>query len=201
VIIFPEDRAVSSFRRALIAIAFLINSGFLFAQFPVSIKHADEALPPQMRELVSKYCRLDYEGARLDPQSWAKIQPLVWWRARPDYSQIDVISRYTVDSEPASNHGKYIVAVHYRLLGIYDLTTGYVPEPEGTTQDVSFTVTTENTEWRIDDAENTYPHPSRAVMLKWLTDKISTVPDEAAKARYQDALKQLQAQSASPFAK
>lgn len=161
----------------------------------------EDALPAQMRELVSKYCRLDYEGARLDPQSWAKIQPLVWWRTRPEYTQIDVVSRYTVDSEPASNHGKYIVEVHYRLLGIYDLATGYVPEPEGTTQNVSFTVTTENTEWRIADAENTFPHPSRAVMLKWLTDKIGSTQDEAAKTRDQEALKLLQAQSASPFAK
>jgi len=192
---------VSSFRCALLAVAFFINASFVLAQFPVSINHADEALPPQMRELVSKYCRLDYEGGRLDPQSWPKVQPLVWWRTSPDYTQIDVISRYTVDSEPASNHGKYIVTVHYHLLGIYDLATGYAPEPAGSTQDVSFTVTNENTEWRISDAENTAPHPSRAAMLKWLNDKISTTQDEAAKTRYQDALKQLQAQSASPFAK
>ncbi len=198
---FRGLNAVLSFRRILLVVAFLTNSGFVLAQFPVSINHAGETLPPQMRELVSKYCRLDYEGTRLDPQSWSKIQPLVWWRSSPEYTQIDVISRYTVDSEPVSNHGKYIVAVHYRLLGIYDLTTGYVPEPEAATQDVSFTVTSENTEWRIADAENTFPHPSRAAMLKWLNDKISAAPDDAAKARYQDALKQLQAQSASPFAR
>jgi hypothetical protein len=193
---------VLPFRRILLAVIFLINASFLLAQFPVNLNHAEGAdQPAQMRELVSKYCRLDYEGARLNLQSWPKIQPLVWWRASPEYPQIDVISRYTVDSEPESSHGKYIVAVHYRLLGIYDLATGYVPEPEATTQDVSFTVTTENTEWRIADAENTFPHPSRAVMLKWLNDKISTTQDEAAKTRYQDALKLLQAQSASPFAK
>jgi hypothetical protein len=189
-------------RRVLLAVIFLINASFSLAQFPVNLNRAEEeAVPARMRELVSKYCRLDYEGARLDPQSWEKVQPLVWWRASPGYTQIDVISRYTVDSQPESSHGKYIVAVHYRLLGIYDLATGYVPEPEATTQDVSFTVTTENTEWRIADSENTSPHPSRAVMLKWLSDKISTTQDEAAKARYQDALRQLQAQSASPFAK
>jgi hypothetical protein len=197
----PRTNAVSPFRRLLLAAAFLINTVFVQAQFPVNLNHADEALAPQIRELVSKYCRLDYEGTRLDQQSWSKIQPLVWWRGAPEYTQIDVVSRYTVDNEPESSKGKHIVAVHYRLLGIYDLATGYVPEPEGTMQDVSFMVTTENTEWRIADADNTFPHPSRAAMLKWLNDKVSTTQDEAAKARYQSALTQLQAQSASPFAK
>jgi hypothetical protein len=193
---------VLSFRRILLAVAFLINASFVLAQFPVDLNHpSNDAQPTQMRELVSKYCRLDYEGVSLDPQSWSKIQPLVWWKSSPEYTQIDVVSRYTVDSEPESKNGKYVAEVHYRLLGIYDLATGYVPEPGGATQDVSFLVTTENTEWRIADAENTYPHPSRAAMLKWLNDKISTTPDEAAKTRYQDALQQLQAQSASPFAK
>ncbi len=190
-----------SFRRVVLSIAFLINASFLLAQFPVGINHSDDSLPAQMRELVSKYCRTEYEGARLDTSSWSKIQPLVWWRSSPEYSQIDVISRYEVDSEPESSHGKYMVGVHYRLLGIYDMANGYVPEPAGATQDVSFTVTNENTEWRIADAENTYPHPSRAAMLKWLNDKIAGATDAAAKARYQEALKLLQAQSASPFAK
>lgn len=192
---------MSPFRRLLLAAAFLINPVFVQAQFPVNLNHAEDALAPQIRELVSKYCRLDYEGTKLDSQSWSKIQPLVWWRNTPEYTQIDVVSRYTVENEPELSKGKYIVAVHYRLLGVYDLATGYVPEPEGTMQDVSFVVTTENTEWRIADADNTFPHPSRAVMLKWLNDKISTTQNEAVKARYQSALEQLQAQSASPFAK
>jgi hypothetical protein len=196
-----RTNAVFPCRRVLLAVAFLINAGFVQAQFPVSINHSADSVPAEMRELVSKYCRLDYEGASLDQQSWPKIQPIVWWKSNPDYTQIDVVSRYTVDSEPESNHGKYIVAVHYRLLGVLDLATGYAPEPEGTTQDVSFLVTNENTEWRIADAENTFPHPSRAVMLKWLNDKIASTQDETAKTRYQTALKQLQAQSASPFAK
>jgi hypothetical protein len=100
-----------------------------------------------------------------------------------------------------SNHGKYLVTVHYRLLGTYDLANGYVREPEGAMQDVDFTVKAENSEWRIADSENPLPHPSRAAMLKWLNGKLSAAQDETAKARYQDALQQLQAQSASPFAK
>jgi hypothetical protein len=38
-------------------------------------------------------------------------------------------------------------------------------------------------------------------MLSWLNQQISTTEDAAAKSRQQDALTQLQSQSASPFAK
>ena len=56
-----------------------------------------------------------------------------------------------------------------------------------------------NGEFRTSD--NSLPHPSRAAMLKWLNDKLAAAQDEPAKMRYQEALRQLQAQPASPFAK
>lgn len=165
-------------------------------------KSLEDTEPAQIHELVSKYCRLDYEGATLDSQAWPKIQPLVWWKSSPDYSKINVVARYQVDMPVASStQGKYTATVHYRLLGTYDLATGYVAEPPGSNQSVDFLVSSENTGARIADAENTLPHPSRAAMLKWLNEKLSSAQDDAAKKRYQDALKQLEGQSASPFAK
>jgi hypothetical protein len=162
---------------------------------------SEDTQPTEVRELVSKYCRLDYEGARLDPEQWTKLAPLVWWHSNPDFNQVNVISRYTVDPEPVSSHGKYKVSIHYRLLGTFDLVNGYVPELEVANQDVDFLVSSENTEWRIAQADNTLPHPSRAAMLKWLNAKLATIQDERVKARYQDAIDQIQKQSASPFAK
>jgi len=182
---------------------FISAPGYLLAQFPVpNARSLEDTEPAQVHELVSKYCRLDYEGATLDSQAWSKIQPLVWWKSAPDYSKVDVVARYKVDMPDTGNtKGRYTVTVHYRLLGTYDLTNGYVTEPPGSNQSVDFLVSSENTGTRIADAENTLPHPSRAAMLKWLNEKLSTAPDDASKKRYQDALTQLQAQSASPFAK
>lgn len=193
-------------RRSLpIVLILFASGGFLFAQFNgVPTTHGSEdTTPEQMRELVSQYCRLQYDGLGLDPQAWSKFQPIVWWSSPQKYTQIDVIARYSVDAEPEahSNNTKYSVTVHYRLLGTYDLVNGYVTEPEGSMQTVDFLVSSENTEWRIADAENLYPHPSRAAMLKWLNGKLGTEQDPAAKERYQRALTLLQAQSASPFAK
>jgi len=190
-------------RRFLPVLAFVVGSScFLVAQstMPVPLGHTEQdTKSADVREFVSKYCRLDYEGDRLDGKGWAKIQPLVAWRSNPEYAEINVIARYTVDTDPPSNKGKFAVTVHYRLLGSYNLATGYVPEIAD--QTVEYTVTDTNGDLQITDTENNLPHPSRATMLKWLNEKLNATPDEKAKSRYQEALRQLQAQPASPFAK
>ena len=100
-------------RIALLAFLMGATSGFVFAQFPMPTQRPQEDLTgAQVREVVSKYCRLDYEGARLDPQMWPEFQPLVWWHSAPETSKINVIARYTVDADPVENHGKFSVTVH-----------------------------------------------------------------------------------------
>ncbi len=191
------------FRRFVVSVILLFAVGSMAqSDFPLPMNHTEQdTRAEQMRELVSKYCRLDYAGARLDPQAWAKLQPLVWWKANPDYTQASVISRYTVETAPVLTHGKYTITVHYRLLGRFEPGIGYSPEPANSNEDVEYTVTAVSSEWRIDDAEPNFPHPSRDAMLKWLNDKISATEDPAAKSAYQRALQQLQAQAGSPFAK
>src|ERR1035437_944588 len=191
------------FRRFVLPMVFLLAVGSAArAQFPLPLNHVEQdTRAEQIRELVSKYCRLDYEGARLGPQTWTKFQPLVWWKTNPDYTQMDVISRYTVETAPVLTHGKYTVTVHYRLLGRFETAIGYSRDAANSTRDVEYTVTAVNDEWRINDAEPNFPHPPRAAMLKWLNDKIDTTPEPSAKNIYQETLRELQAQSGSPFAK
>jgi hypothetical protein len=190
-------------RRILLSAIFLLSTVvFLRAQLPINPQHPPEdTTPSEVRTIVANYCRLDYEGARLDPKMWSKLQPLVWWPEAPKYTQIDVVARYVVDTEPVARNSKFVVSVHYRLLGVYDVVNGYVPEPAGSMQNVDFLVSPENTEMKIGDAENTFPHPSRASMLKWLNEQLATTQDAATKARLQQALDMVQAQPASPFVK
>lgn len=164
------------------------------AQFGVPVGQRQQVEKSvEVRELVSKYCRLDYDGARLRTPDWPKLQPLVWWKSSPEYSQINVISRYTVEAEPTLNHGKYNVTVQYRLLGSFDLVTGYIHEPANSVQEVNYTVSAVNDEWRISEADNTLPHPSRIAMVKWLNEKAEATQDPSAKKLYEEALRQLQA--------
>ena len=168
------------------------------AQFDMPLNHpGTDTTPQQVHELVSQYCRLDYEGARLDPRSWIKFQPLVSWKTNPDYEHIDVVARYTVEATPVVAHGKSTVKVHYQSLGQFEAGVEYSRRAESS-KEVEYTVTAENGEWRISDAEPNFPHVSRAAMLRWLNEQISTTQDPNAKNLYQETLRQLQVQPASP---
>ncbi len=155
-------------RRSLLTFMFVAGAvSFVAAQVNMSLNHAQQdTKSTDVRELVSKYCRLDYEGARLDGQGWSKVEPLVSWKINPEYTEISVISRYTVDSEPVEDQGNYTVTVHYRLLGSYNLDPGYVREAPDSVQDANYIVTGKDGEWRISDSDNNLPHLSRAAMLK-----------------------------------
>ncbi|MGB8770870.1 MAG: hypothetical protein WCC92_14725 [Candidatus Korobacteraceae bacterium] len=187
------------FRRSVMSLVVLLAAGCAAQDFPLPLGHLEQdTRAEQIRELVSQYCRLDYGGARLDPKAWTKLQSLVWWTTNPGYTQIDVISRYTVENEPELSNGKYTITVHYRRLGRFEPGIGYSREMASPNEDVEYTVTAVKDEWRIDDAEPNFPHPSQAAMVKWLTAQISSAQDEAAKNMYQEALRQLQAPSGPP---
>ena len=112
-----------------------------------------------------------------------------------------VTSRFDVDADVGFEHGKYQVVVHYRLLGKYDMTEGYSEEPSNQIQNVLFTVAEVNGDWRITEAEPSYPHASKAAALQWLNQQLSATQDAMAKTIYQNALDALLAQKASPLAK
>jgi hypothetical protein len=164
------------------------------AQFGVPLSHTDpQSNSSTARELVEQYCRRDYAGARLDLADWPKLQPLVSWRSNLEYPLIMVSSRFDVDPEPVPQHGKFLVIVHYRLIGRYDMGQGYSVDSSRSVQDVTFVVSEINGEWRISDIDPNYPHPSRAAVLQWLNTKLSQpAPDPASKVIYQHAVQDLQ---------
>jgi len=171
------------------------------AQFGVPLSHTEPKLESATaRELVERYCRMDYAGARLNPSDWPKLEPFVSWRSNPEYPLMMVTSRFDVDQEPVLEHGKYSIIVRYRLVGRYDMGEGYSSEPVNTIQDVGFVVAEVNGGWRITQVEPSYPHPSRASVLQWLNKKLAEAQDPAAKLTYQHAVQDLQAQKLSPAA-
>ncbi len=173
-----------------------------WAQFGVPLNHSDEKLEPaQIRELVAQYCRLDYAGARLNPAEWPKIQPTVAWKANPDFSLFMVTSRFDVSGQVDSVHGKYEIAVQYRVLGKYDLSEGYSQDSSNTIETVRFVISEVNGEWRITEAEPNYPHPSKAAALQWISQKQTQASDPVAQTIYKQALEKLQEQKSSPLAK
>lgn len=185
----------------LAAFASLV-SALAYAQFGVPLNRDEtHSQPARIREMVAQYCRLDFEGARLDPQDWPKVKPLVAWHNNPDFPIINVISRFTIDDQPVTERSKYLITVHNRLIGRFTVGEGFSRETAGSVEDVVFTVAQVNGDWRITDIEPNYPHPSRAVMLKWLNSNLAKAQDATSKTIYQHAISDLQtAASPSPLA-
>ncbi len=165
------------------------------AQIGVPLNRSEPKMESaEVRELVARYCRMDYAGARLNPSDWSKLEPLVSWRSNPEYPLIIVTSRFDVDSDPVLEHGKYTVVVHYRVLGKYDIGEGYSRYSPNTVQNVQFVVSEVNGDWRVTDADPNYPHPSRPVALQWLNKRLAEATDPALKTIYEHAIQELQAQ-------
>jgi len=180
----------------------VLSSAVAMAQFGMPLNHSDPKLEPAtVRELVARYCRLDYAGVRLNQADWPKLQPVVSWPSNPDYSLFMITSRFDVGTDDVPEHGKYVIVVHYRLLGKFDLSEGYSIDSANQVEDIRYTVAEVNGEWRITDAEPGYPHPSRAATLQWLNRKLAEAKDEASQTIYQNAITRLQTQNASPLAK
>ncbi len=187
--------------RWLVCVLSLLTAASACGQFGVPLNRSDQQLEPvKIRELVAQYCRLDYAGARLNAADWPKIQPMVAWRSNPDFPLFMVTSRFEVSAEADSDHGKYSVTVRYRLLGKYDLAEGYSQDSSNPIESVLYNVSEVNGEWRITEADPSYPHPSKAATLQWLNRKLSETSDPVAKTIYQHALESLQAEKSSPVA-
>lgn len=168
----------------------------------VPLNRTDPNLEPiQVREIVARYCRMDFAGARINPGDWPKLAPVVAWKTNPDFTLFMVTSLFDVDPTLDAGHAKYTVTAHYRLLGKYDLLEGYSEEDAGRIETVQFTVSEVNGEWRITGAEPNYPHLSKAAALQWINRKLAATQDPVAKTQYQHAVELLQSQSASPFAR
>jgi len=171
-----------------------------FAQFGIPTQIQRGITDADIRNRVSQYCRLDYQGARLTDPDFQKLKPVVTWTSNPEYPLIDVVARYDVSPTATQEHGKWFVTVTYHLLGRFNLDQGYTLEAAGSDKEVEFAVQEVNGELRIVDINPNYPRPSRAAMLKWLQEKQSSA-DEKTKIIYDQAIKELSAQSGSPFAK
>ena len=182
------------------SIFILIAVGSAVAQFGIPTQVPRLTNEADVRNRVGQYCRLDYQGARLSDQDWQKLKPVVNWTSNPEYPLIDVVSRYDIGSSVTQDHGKWRVTVTYHLLGRFNLGQGYSTEVAGSDKEVEFSVQEINGELKVSSVDPNFPHPSKASMLKWLEAK-QAAAEPNMKVVYEHAIKELSAQSGSPFAK
>ena len=169
------------FRSVCIAAGLLLSLGAACLEAPAQLGMPLNRPDPKLeavtiRETVARYCRLDYAGARLNQADWPKMQPLVAWQTDPEFTFFLPSSRFDVASEVVPQHGKYLVTVHYRLIGRFDMAQGYSPESAHQVDDVQFVVSEVNGSWRITDIQPNYPHPSRTTVAVDVGNHVHCVP-------------------------
>lgn len=150
----------------------------------------------ESRQAAATYCRLDYDGARLTPDGWKRIQPVTGWRDNPEFHRIAVVSRYQIMPDARSERGRTVFDVQYDVTGEYDLSGGYFPDPR------RITVQVEVGDYAGDDRVLGISEPisfaGRPRFLQWLQARLASETDPVAKATIEASLQRLQDQNKKP---
>jgi hypothetical protein len=141
--------------------------------------------------IVSTYCRLDFQGARLTPEGWARIGNLTSFRDNPEFHSFFVISRYQLIENSAPSDDMEVAFV---VIGRYDEGGGYVPVPS-VVRNARFEMHDQNGELRITHIEPTTPFVSRASTIDWLKNKLTTQKDAADRRQIEASIQALESQN------
>lgn len=174
------------FCRWFLAVCLLAT--FSFAQVPSYRIHSRSIseLQADQRRLVSQWCRLDWEGSRLNADGWKKFDPLTTLKLNPDYNSIYVVSRYEMlPPERVSMES----TVSYTVIGRYEPGIGFTADPESRT--VTFKFSDKDSDLQITGLEPAQPNVSKPVFINWLKAQLATAKTPADKLPLQSALDQL----------
>jgi hypothetical protein len=184
-------------RVVLTSVVLVALASFAAPQASVRINPGERSnRSAESRQAASTYCRLDYDGARLTPDAWKRIQPVTGWRDNPEFRRIAVVARYQIMPDAHSERGRMVFDVQYDLIGEYDLSGGYFPDPRRITVQVE--VGDFSGDDRVLSTSEPSPFAGRPRLLQWLQARLATETDPVAKATIEASLQRLQDQSKKP---
>ena len=178
-------------RCALVLVVLAALSTFAPGQATVRLSPGERSnRNAEYRQAAANYCRFDFDGARLTPQGWVRIQPTTTWRENPEYHRVAVVSRYQILPDTRYEHGRYIFDVQYDVSGQYDLAGGYFSDPNRITVQVE--VGDANGDERVMETSDQRPFVGRARFQQWLQARLATETDPVAKATLEASLQRFQ---------
>jgi opacity protein-like surface antigen len=139
------------------------------------------------RMLLSNYCRLDFEGARLHEDGWSRFKPYSTLRTNPEFARIMVVTRFDIElpEQPSA-----VIGVRYQTVGSYDDTEGYTAHTEGSR--VDFRIRELEGELMVTEIAPTTPHVSARAAIAWMQKRLADPKtSELEQAHLRDALAQL----------
>ena len=139
------------------------------------------------RILLSSYCRLDYEGARLSQDGWKRFKPYTSIPANPDYRRFVIVTRFTVETPGQFAELAY---VNYQEVGYYDELGGYVAY--ATSERIEFQIEEDKNGLLVAKVSPEMPHVSPRAAITWMNLRLTDPKTSGVEqAHLKDAIEKL----------
>ena len=141
------------------------------------------------RMLLSNFCRLDFEGARLQAGGWDRFRPYTSLRDNPDFSRVVIVTRFDIETPDQPSEE---LPVHFQTVGFYQLGEGYTADNSG--QSAEFRVQEQNGALMVTAVSPESPHVSPRAALAWMKRLLNDPKtDDLEREHLRDAVSQLNA--------
>ena len=173
---------------------------FVLGMFLLTLVSAATAQTSTPQDVLNKFLKLDFDGARLDSDGFKKVFPLTDWPDAPGYDSSFIVKSYKL-GESSIKGGQATIVVTYDVVGFIGGNTmweAYADNPSSETfKDqvrISYELLLKNGKWKV-HGPNEAPHISIDVALKneeeLLADKSRDAEEHKAYQKIVDALRKI----------
>lgn len=137
--------------------------------------------------LLSNYCRLDFEGARLEAAGWSRLQPYTSLRANPEFQRVVIVTRFNIEipEQPVEE-----LTATYQTVGFYQEDEGYTEQ--ASKDQVTFRMREQNGDLLVTEFRPDLPHVSPRAAIAWMNLRLADPKtSDLEHARLKDAVQQL----------
>jgi hypothetical protein len=137
--------------------------------------------------LLSNYCRLDFEGARLQAAGWDRFKRYTSLRANPEFHRIVIVTRFNIENleQPTEE-----LSVGYQTLGFYQEGEGYTALASN--DQVTFRIQEQRGELLVTEVRPESPHVSARAAAAWMNLRLADPQtSDLERVHLRDAVEQL----------
>jgi len=137
--------------------------------------------------LLSNYCRLDFEGARLEAVGWNRFKPYTSLRANPEFNRVVIVTRFNIETpdQPVEE-----LSASYQTVGFYQEGEGFTAQ--ATNDQVTFRVQEQNGDLLVTAIRPESPHVSPRAAIAWMNLRLADPQTtDLERVHLKDAMQQL----------
>jgi hypothetical protein len=139
------------------------------------------------RVLLSSYCRLDFEGARLQPTGWIRFKPFTSLRTNPEFTRVIIVTRFAIETPEQPTEQ---LDATYQAVGFYEEGEGYTTSSSN--DRVTFRMQEQNGDLVVTNVSPETPHVSPQAAIAWMSLRLADPnTSELERAHLKDAMNQL----------